>query len=132
MLRYCHFWILLGIISLLLVQCSPGQANECESNTAEFIVRSRGMQTPQYCVAFHDRFDTHDPQYRINFTESEVESVCSSNVCKIFFELVVLGCITFVSECVVSIVDIVIIYTGIYACIYVSPSDVACNNNFVK
>ena len=76
------------------------------------------MQAPQYCVAFNDRFNTDDPQYRINFTESEVESVCSSEVCKNFFELVILGCITFVSECVVSIVDIVTIYTGIYACMH--------------
>ena len=95
------FWILLGIISFLLIQCSSGQAGQCDSMIVEFNLRSGSVEVPPFCVAFDNRFtDAHGAQYRIDFTESEVESVCDSTVCKDFIESIPLSCITFVRKCV--------------------------------
>ena len=94
------FWMLLGIISFLLIQCSLGQTDQCSSMSVEFHIRSGKAKIPQFCVAFHDRFNTHDARYRIDFTESEVESVCNSTVCRDFIESIPLSCITFVRKCV--------------------------------
>ena len=95
------FWMLLGIISFLLIQCSLGQANQCHSMTLEFHARAGTAEIPLFCFEFHDRFSTHNAlSYRIDFTESEVESLCNSTVCKDFIELVPLSCIKYVRKCV--------------------------------
>ena len=98
------FWIVLGVISFLLIQCSSGQTEQCILNYQEFETRSGSTEIPQDCVAFYNRFNTDDEQYRIDFTESEVESVCNSNGCRDFIDLIILGCLTFVRKCVIYVV----------------------------
>ena len=111
-IMFSYFWILLGIISFLLIQCSSGQADQCDSGISEFLKRADGKVVPPFCSAFNKRFDTYGSQYRIDFTESEVESVCNSTVCKDFMESITLSCITFVRKYVSFVVN------NIYGCMH--------------
>lgn len=50
---------------------------------------------PNFCTHLQLRFN--DVMYRIDFTESEVNSVCASNVCQAAMIKLTLSCLTFVS-----------------------------------
>ena len=51
---------------------------------------------PVFCIDFQLRLN--DIDYRINFTESEVDSVCDSRICRAVMTELTLPCYTFVSK----------------------------------
>ena len=116
-----YFWIPLGLISIL-IQCASGVTEDkCESNVFEFW--GQGLpKMPAFCAEFTWRFN--NPEYRINFTESEVETLCSSDICKTYFSLIILPCTLHVRECIKSVASYLWLYSYSYAYIYMSLPDV--------
>ena len=112
-----YFWIPLGLISIL-IQCASGvTADNCESNAFQFWAQGF-TKMPEICTEFTWRFN--HPEYRINFTESEVETLCSSDICKTYFRLIILPCTLHVRECIKSVATCGCI--AIQLCIYLYGS----------
>ena len=96
-IMFSCYWTPLGLISVLLIQCASGKSDQCASNTVNYWAL-RPPALSESCVNFTKRFD--NLEYRINFTESEVETLCNSNACKANFRLVVFSCTFYVRKCI--------------------------------
>ena len=92
----CYFWTLLGIGSLTLLSPTSSQQLPplCQSNTQMFPIENP-EPIPPFCTDLQLRFYGID--YRIDFTEAEVDSVCDSRICRAVMTDLTLPCITFVS-----------------------------------
>ena len=88
---FYYFWMLLGVVSF--VPSSQQLSPLCQSMSMKFYLES-GALVPEFCTPLQNRFNSVD--YRIDFTEAEISSVCASDVCQALMKMVVLPCITFV------------------------------------
>ena len=94
-LMYCYFWTLLGVALFLISPSSSQQLSPlCVSKTGRFHMENPQL-IPSFCTQLQLRFNS--ATYRINFTESEVDSVCNSDICRAVMTDLTLPCITFVS-----------------------------------
>ena len=96
-IMFSCYWMTLGLISVLLIQCASGKSDQCESNTFKYWTLQLPMLSDS-CINLHERF--YNIEYRINFTESEVETVCNSIACQADFRLVVFSCTFYVRKCI--------------------------------
>ena len=97
-IMFSCYWIPLGLISVLLIQCASGKTDQCAPNTHKYW-GLRPSKLSQSCINFIERLN--NLKYRINFTESEViETVCNSNTCEANFRLVVFSCTIYVRKCI--------------------------------
>ena len=96
-IMFSCYWMTLGLISVLLIQCASGKSDQCESNTMKYWTL-RLPKLSDSCIYLHERF--YNIEYRINFTESEVETVCNSNACEANFRLIVFSCTFYVRKCI--------------------------------